>query len=99
MIWWFDNPARARSEGQGVGELAARVSWLKGIRWYLATGLALSVDFDIEHGSETFPLSMTYAAFYPSAPPIVIPRDGAKLSIHQYGPSGNLCLEYRADNW
>jgi molybdopterin/thiamine biosynthesis adenylyltransferase len=99
MIWWFDNPARARSERQGLAELAERVSWLKGVRWHLATGLALSVDFDIEHDSEIFPLTMTYAAFFPSAPPIIIPRDGAKLSNHQYGPGGNLCLEYRADNW
>jgi sulfur-carrier protein adenylyltransferase/sulfurtransferase len=99
MIWWFDNPARARSERQGVAELVERVSWLKGVRWYLSEGLVLSVDFDIEHGSELFPLTMTYVAFFPSAPPIVIPRDGAKLSNHQYGAGGNLCLEYRADNW
>jgi sulfur-carrier protein adenylyltransferase/sulfurtransferase len=99
MIWWLDNPARARSERQAVAELAERVGWLKGVRWYLTTGLALSVDFHIEHGSEIFPFTMTYAAFFPNAPPIVIPRDGAKLSNHQYGPGGNLCLEHRADNW
>ena len=30
---------------------------------------------------------------------MVLPRDGRQLSGHQYGDGGELCLEYRADNW
>ncbi len=99
MIWWLDNPTRARVERQNIADLAERVSWLSGVRWYLSAGLALSVDFDIEHDGQSFPLTMTYAAFHPNAPPIVLPRDSSRLSSHQYGAGGNLCLEYRADNW
>ena len=45
MIWWLENPGRARSERQSVAELAERVSWLKNLRWYLSDGAALAVDF------------------------------------------------------
>ena len=99
MIWWLENPARARSERQSVADLAERVNWLRGVRWYLSNGAALAVDFEIEHDCESVPLTMTYAEFHPNAPPIVVPRDGSRLSSHQYGAGGNLCLEYRADNW
>ncbi len=99
MIWWLQNPTRARLERQSVADLAERVSWLGGVRWYLSNGAALAVDFEIEHDGESVPLTMTYAEFHPNAPPIVVPRDGSRLSSHQYGPGGNLCLEYRADNW
>jgi molybdopterin/thiamine biosynthesis adenylyltransferase len=99
MIWWLENPARTNAERQGISDLTERVSWLSGVRWYLSDGAALSVDFEIEHDSQNFPLTMTYAAFHPNAPPIVVPRDGSRLSSHQYGAGGNLCLEFRADNW
>ena len=99
MIWWLENPTRARSERQGVADLAERVAWLKGVRWHLSNGAALAVDFEIEHDGDSVPLTMTYAEFHPNSPPIVLPRDGSRLSNHQYGAGGNLCLEYRADNW
>jgi molybdopterin/thiamine biosynthesis adenylyltransferase len=99
MIWWLENPARVRSERQSVADLAERVNWLRGVRWHLSNGAALAVDFEIEHNGDSIPLTMTYAEFYPNAPPIVVPRDGSRLSNHQYGVGGNLCLEYRADNW
>jgi sulfur-carrier protein adenylyltransferase/sulfurtransferase len=99
MIWCLENPTRARSERQGVADLAERVGWLKGVRWHLSNGAALAVDFEIEHDGGSVPLTMTYAEFHPNSPPIVLPRDGSRLSSHQYGAGGNLCLEYRADNW
>jgi hypothetical protein len=73
MIWWLENPARARSERQSVADLAERASWLRGARWYLSNGAALVVDFEIEHDGESVPLTMTYAEFHPNAPPIVLP--------------------------
>lgn len=99
MIWWLENPARARSERQGVAELAESVSWLRNVRWYLSNSAALAVDFEIDHDGQSVPLTMSYAEFHPNAPPIVVPRDGSRLSSHQYGAGGNLCLEHRADNW
>jgi molybdopterin/thiamine biosynthesis adenylyltransferase len=99
MIWWLENPTRARSERQSIADLAEGVNWLRGVHWYLSNGAALVVDFEIDHDGESVPLTMTYAEFHPNAPPIVVPRDGSRLSNHQYGAGGNLCLEYRADNW
>ena len=99
MIWWLENPTRARSERQGVADLTERVAWLRGVRWHLSNGAALAVDFEIEHDGDSVPLTMTYAEFHPNSPPIVLPRDGSRLSNHQFGAGGNLCLEYRADNW
>ena len=99
MIWWLENPTRARSERQSIADLAEGVNWLRGVRWYLSNGAALVVDFEIDHDGESVPLTMTYAEFHPNAPLIVVPRDGSRLSNHQYGAGGNLCLEYRADNW
>lgn len=98
MAWWVTDPGRVRSEQALVAELAEGAGWLGGIRWYVGDGLALTVDFDVAHGAETFPLTMTYAALHPHAPPRIVPRDGGRLSGHQYA-DGQLCLEYRPDNW
>lgn len=98
MAWWVTDPGRARSEQAAVAELAEGAGWLSGIRWYVGDGLGLTVDFDVAHAAETFPLTMTYAALHPHAPPRVVPRDGGRLSGHQYA-DGQLCLEYRSDNW
>ena len=40
-----------------------------------------------------------YPSYYPDTPPSVYVRDGQQISSHQYGPDGELCLEWRADNW
>ena len=98
MIWWLHDPARARTEQRALANLAEAVPWLDAVRWRVADGAVLAVDFDIEHGGTTFPLTMEYSAFHPNAPPTVTPRDGSRLSGHQYG-GGSLCLEFRADNW
>ncbi len=100
MIWWLVDPVRARAERQGIADLAEQVGWLRNVRWYITDGVALTVDFDIEHDGETVALKMTYGSFHPNGPPMVVPRDEKQwLSNHQFGPGGNLCLEYRADNW
>lgn len=99
MIWWLESPARVRSERQSISDLVERVDWLRGIRWHISNDAALAVDFEIEHDGGSVPLTMTYAEFHPHAPPIVVPSDGSRLSSHQYGTGGNLCLEHRADNW
>lgn len=44
---------------------------------------------------------LSYPAHFPHTPPSVYPRgDQTTLwSNHQFGPGGELCLEYRPDNW
>ncbi len=76
MVWWVTDPGRARSEQAAVAELA-EAGWLGGIRWYVGDGLALTVDFEVAHGAEAFPLTMTYAALHPHAPPRIVPRTAA----------------------
>lgn len=98
MRWWLADPGRAQSERHAIAELMERSGWLVKARWRVAEGLALVVDFDLLHRSETFALTMTYSALHPHVPPSVVPRDGRRLSGHQYG-NGQLCLEYRTDNW
>lgn len=99
MIWWLEDPTRAQAERLGIADLAEQAGWLRNVRWHLADGAALAVDFDVEHEGEVIPLTMAYSGFHPNAPPTVVPRDGARLSGHQYGGGASLCLEYRADNW
>ncbi|WP_210528505.1 ThiF family adenylyltransferase [Rubellimicrobium arenae] len=99
MIWWLEDPTRAKAERRGIADLAERASWLRNVRWHLSSGAVLAVDFDVDHEGEVIPLTMTYSEFHPNAPPRVVPREGTRLSGHQYGDGGSLCLEYRADNW
>lgn len=99
MIWWLNDPARARAERRALAELAETVPWLGTVCWQVGASGVLTVNLDIEHEGTAFPLTMAYSAFHPDAPPTLTPRDGRRLSGHQYGAGGSLCLEYRADNW
>jgi sulfur-carrier protein adenylyltransferase/sulfurtransferase len=99
LIWWVSLPVRAQAERAQVGDLAERVSWLKNVSWRPAAEFQLAVDFDLEIGERTLPFTLLFPAFFPDAAPSVFPRDGQRLSSHQYGPGGELCLQYRPDNW
>ena len=99
MIWWTDLPSRARAERQAIAELAEEADWLQSAKWRLTDDLQFVADFDIVHLGASYPLSLTYPHFFPAVPPQVTPRDGARISGHQYGAGGELCLEYRPDNW
>ena len=48
-------------------------------------------------GADTFQLDLRYPQLFPETPPSVIPRDGRRISGHQYGRGGELCLEFRPD--
>jgi molybdopterin/thiamine biosynthesis adenylyltransferase/ubiquitin-protein ligase len=69
------------------------------VNWRVGENLQLAVDFDITHQGEIFALSMAYPSTFPDTPPMVKPRDSKRLSNHQYGAGGELCLEHRPDNW
>lgn len=99
MSWWLTNTTRAKSEQVALAQLAERAGWLSGIRWRIGENLQLIVDFDIRHNGETFGLSMAYPSTFADTPPMVRSRDGKRLSWHQYGAEGELCLEHRPDNW
>lgn len=99
MIWWTDLPTRARAERQAVADLAEAADWLQAVKWRLNEDLQFVADFDVVHLDKNYPLSLTYPHFFPAVPPQVTPRDGTRISGHQYGPGGELCLEFRQDNW
>ena len=98
MIWWAEQPGRAQTERNAIGDLAERSPWLANVEMRLA-GTQLAFDFDLEIGERRIPLTLVYHDFFPDVAPSIMARDRQLLSGHQYGPSGELCLEHRPDNW
>jgi sulfur-carrier protein adenylyltransferase/sulfurtransferase len=97
-MWWLRDPARLKAEIKEIEDLKGRVSWLPFVRERVLPGLKIAVDFDLSVNDETLPFMLEYPAFFPETPPLVTPRDKRHYSKHQYA-NGELCLEYRADNW
>jgi hypothetical protein len=99
-MWWIRNPDRFKREVVAIDALRERETWLSATTARLIKdGLQLCFDFDLVINEKTFPFTLKYPSYFPEIPPIVIPRDGRRLSEHQYGEGGELCLEYRSDNW
>ncbi|MBU1376148.1 MAG: ThiF family adenylyltransferase [Alphaproteobacteria bacterium] len=98
MIWWSALPARARDERAHLAELAERVDWLDGVTWKI-DGVRLLANFLILVGDTYVPLTLRYPDYFPDVPPSISPTEDVRLSGHQWGKGGELCLEYRADNW
>ncbi len=98
-MWFLTNPALLRTEIEGIEGLAETAPWLKKVSTHTAPGFAVGVSFDIEVDGELKPFVLEYPAQFPATPPSIKPRDGKRYSEHQYGDGGELCLEWRADNW
>lgn len=98
-MWWVLDPARLKQEVAAVEALRDINPWLTAATPRPLKGLRFGFDFDITVEGETYPFLLSYPALFPAAPPEVTPRDGRRLSNHQYGDGGEMCLEYRADNW
>lgn len=99
MIWWITQPGRARAEMAAVAELAESAPWLADVSWSFGTETRLAAEFTIRHQDKTIPLKLVYPSFFPDTLPQVLPRENIRLSSHQWGKGGELCLELRADNW
>jgi hypothetical protein len=99
VIWWTEDPSRFRAEREAIAELVEDADWLTEPRWRLNDGLQFVADFEIAHLGRSEPLSIVFPSFFPAVPPLVIPREEIRISGHQYGAGGELCLEYRTDNW
>jgi ubiquitin-protein ligase len=98
-MWWIKDPDRLKREVAAVDALREQEPWLPTAIPRLTDKLLLTFDFDLVLNGETFPFTLRYPAFFPETPPLVFPRDGRHLSGHQYGVGGELCLEFRPDNW
>src|SRR6202041_1741697 len=91
---------RYRQEREALEALASTADWLTPIAWRIDASLRLIWDADISVSERTFPISLRYPNHFPHSPPMVLPRgDTERWSSHQYGPGGELCLEYGPDNW
>jgi hypothetical protein len=99
MIWWLRDQNRARAEKAAFAALQEEHDWLTSVRTRHLANLQLCIDIEITHNGEKFPLAIAYPATFPDTPPIVIPYGEKRLSEHQYGAGGELCLQWRPDNW
>jgi sulfur-carrier protein adenylyltransferase/sulfurtransferase len=100
VIWYLENYRRSRREREALETLAAGTDWLTPLEWRVDDSLRLIWDAEIHAAGSTFPISVRYPNHFPHSPPVVLPRgDQTRWSAHQYGPGGELCLEFGADNW
>ncbi len=99
MIWWISQNSRLIAEKTALAELEGSVDWLSVGRWQTNADLTMCVDITIEHQGKEFCLQMRYPAIFPDTPPMIFTDDQSRISLHQYGPDGELCLEHRPDNW
>jgi hypothetical protein len=99
ILWFLSDFARVAHEQEAIDRLVATTDWLTGIEWGIA-GANLVVKFDVRARDFRYELQLEYPSLFPSVPAIVRPRSAdARLSGHQYGAGGSLCLEWRPDNW
>lgn len=99
MKWAMDDPARFLRERAELDRLDTEENWLS-TAWRMSEGGSITVDLDMTIHGRVFAGQMTYPDMFPDSPPYICPRDSSELwSSHQYGASGSLCLQWRADNW
>ena len=99
MTWWLLQRSRLSTEKERLATLEGSVDWLQVTKWHANSDLSMCVDFGIVNGCDRYAMQMIYPSVYPDAPPMVFTEDRTRLSGHQYGADGELCLEYRPDNW
>jgi len=98
-LWFLADQARFRREREALVALAHGVDWLNLGPCRFDAG-CLAVDCDINIGHSVYQAVLRFPETFPHSPPSVRPRDGqTRWSGHQFGDGGDLCLEYRPDNW
>ena len=99
MIWWYSNQRRLSKEKAAIAALEVASDWLEGVEWSIDHQLRLRAIFDICLDHRRFRLQITYHNTFPSSPPSIAPVEDIRVSGHQYGQGGDLCLQIRPDNW
>ena len=97
-VWWISDPDRLALERASIN--AVGEEWFEHADWSLDSKARLRLVFDIVLPRGRFRLAMVYHNTFPASPPSVRPlNEDARLSAHQYGTGGDLCLQIRSDNW
>lgn len=87
-------------ECEELSDLAATSEWLRDAQFGQNSDGLLTWSFTLMIGDQHIPLNLVFPALFPELPPFVLPSDDTvRLSQHQYGDGGELCLQYRPDNW
>ncbi len=97
-MWFIHDPQRLTQETADIEALRDKSPWLETTTPCMK-GLQFGVEFTLTINGENVPFTLVYPAFFPDTPPSVFPRDGEQHSSHQWGSGGELCLEFRTDNW
>ncbi|MEJ6389783.1 ThiF family adenylyltransferase [Gymnodinialimonas ulvae] len=91
---------RLIEECEALSELASSVTWLQDAAFTQGSNGLLTWSFTLVTPDRSIPLQLVFPALFPDLPPFVLPADDTvRLSQHQYGTGGELCLQYRPDNW
>jgi molybdopterin/thiamine biosynthesis adenylyltransferase/ubiquitin-protein ligase len=99
MTWWVFLNSRLVKEKAALAELEGCVDWLRVSSWQADSDLEMCVTFSIAHRERELGFRMQYPSIFPDSPPMIFTEDQSRISLHQYGPAGELCLEHRPDNW
>lgn len=100
MTWYISDIARYKSEREEIETFAAQSDWLTFLGRRVDDQLRLILDAEITVGDRTYPVYLRYPDMFPHTPPSIYPRgDSSRWSEHQFGPGGELCLEFGPDNW
>lgn len=99
MMWALEDPRRFLQEKAALEALAAEVDWIRAFTWGTTKAILLKVDLDIVIADRVYDLELVYPNLFPDTAAFVRPRSPVRLSPHQYGAGGTLCLEWRPDNW
>ena len=98
-MWFLKDLGRLNQEKSAVQTLNETSDWLDGVQWQLdATGMIINADI-VLGDDQRRSVFLRFPDLYPSVPPSVRPREPKLWSSHQYGASGDLCLELGPDNW
>ncbi|QWT22087.1 ThiF family adenylyltransferase [Bacillus sp. NP157] len=88
-----------------VADERAALACIEGEGWWATDGWTgahgrLTAEGTIFAGGRAVEVRLVYPELYPLVPCWVEPRDGkTRLSRHQFGGGGSLCLEVGPDNW
>jgi len=98
IAWYLQDPNRWAAELAALRTAESSDDWLIINAVRIDTEMRICVDLSITANAIERTMILRYPQTFPFTPPIVSPRDPERWSGHQYG-SGELCLEWGADNW